>query len=395
MNKKLFTLTFSIILLSSFFAGLLGIIMVSQETPLNSLKNLSVTLEIKQYRKGQLIRMVTEKDDMILENFALFMEAFLTNPTAEVKATLHDGGGGGTEITVWSDDISKSIGMAYESGGPSSLAGKIGIGEGDTAATRSDYWLESEYAEKEATATYSSGVITIVSSIPITDTKTITEAIFFVTWWSSGEDGSRNYAFFRDVFTGVNVNDGDTLSLTYYLNLNNSGFTDQFGKLLAAIFSTISNAEGSLRTVQLTDITNNNRWFTVYGNTLSGSPFAYWFGSSVDYSGSYSGVFVAIGTGTTANGRALYKLATYNTENVITSQEHYDDPTLELYEYSTVTVSATATISEAGVYRLWSWCSGPSSGSISFGNVMLWRLTFAGVSVPTSQTISVKFTVGT
>jgi hypothetical protein len=297
----------------------------------------------------------------------------------------------GTFWSPYDEAIDETMGDVTHSGDNGGyVGGIIGIGtDGDVGITRSDYDLNDVVDEDYCVASYASGNVSMSVSFynDWEETKNIDEAGFMCEWtlWDDDVEEYVSYPvlLFHDNFTAIEVEEEEYLVVTYYLSLDQTGFTNNFGEFLAAIFHPC--AYDSSRTVLLQNKVGNSYNMAIY-NVTSLDGYSY-FGSSVP-DAEYPHVFISVGTGATATSRSSYKLQT-ETATYGRAATVYD---IEADYYTSwlasLQVSSTSTITEAGLFRIF---TAIISNHAYSDEVMMWRCTFAGVNVPSGQNINIRF----
>ncbi|MDE1824344.1 MAG: hypothetical protein KGH74_03525 [Candidatus Micrarchaeota archaeon] len=205
----------------------------------------------------------------------------------------------------------------------------------------------------------------ISGSQAITSSVTIQEAGLF----SKGYAAAGGTMLFHDTFVGINVINGDTVTISYEIDLNNSGLNDNFCRFIAGGMTgnlagggasnvTITSTSGSTLVVDLwcnagsavgTDVPNKaTAHSTSCGTPPSTEP-------------------MAIGTGSSAFTTSSLALTTMVGSYTQVASASYVSPTN--YWTTTFTVGSSNTIGEAGMFL-----------TISGVNYMFFALTFTGQS---------------
>ncbi|MBI2938106.1 MAG: hypothetical protein HYY22_07870 [Thaumarchaeota archaeon] len=256
----------------------------------------------------------------------------------------------------------------------------IQIGTGNTAPTRNDKSIQTsaETAVEISAPSYSSGNISFSASIAITGTKDITESVMYSTYEEWVGNTNKAFVMFRDTFSPISVVNGDSVTVTYYLSLTNTSFTDTFGEILAYVW-TGTGSSGSLSATGLTDITNTAQTAYVYSTAQTNVMF--------DTGSAGSNILLQIGTGNTAATRADYVIQTPVETAVGTSVPSYSNGNVSLS--GVVTTTASRSVTEAGLYIEVKNTAGTDV------QLMLWRAVFSAVAVPSGGQITVTFTVDT
>jgi len=342
---------------------------------------LSPILTVTVYdSNGNLKSTQVKEDDLIVNNFRDWLQALFTTGTSVTASLTNDANTtktvnirSGTYANSWLDSAT----------GSGTKGGVAGIGTGTTAAARTDYALETQ-VEADATQfsgfpqySTSTGIITMSFSFPITDTHAITEAVFGCNWVAS--DASENtFILFHDVFSAVNVVNGDTLVLGYTLTLTESGFSNNFGQMLNAIFSSVN--DGSVLGFNMDNSVT----------ATESSHISYTYQSTSGYYGfvvttpSNNNV-IAVGTSSTATSRAHYGVQT-----AVEALTTVNTPTVGT---GTVVVQTDITCVSARVITEAAFFIGSDIDVGSGKYNLMWRAVFAGVSVDAGKAIRITFTL--
>lgn len=323
--------------------------------------------------QGLLKSHYLKNDDLILDNYRYFWGAVFTGNVSPVDAALVDDGGNNRSVRVHVAGVNTNT-VADSGSGTGNKGGYIGIGTGTTAPARTDYSLETQVESYTApTAGYptwdsASGNVTISASIPITNTRTITEACLSARWVDTS--GSVYYfTMFRDTWAGTSTVSGDTMVITYIHQLTTTSFTNNMGLLMQGIFTNVANA-GSLQLSGFKTINNAAFTLRIYYNVASSNAWT-------TYSGANHFSDSRIGTGTTAVARTQYELTTPVDLMTIPSIISYGATTYIIQ--SDIACASNRAVTEYALYI------GITTTTPSAQTMMLIRYTFAAVNVPSGQ----------
>jgi len=169
--------------------------------------------------KGRLVARRYIKGKLILNNFknwiggALGAEEYLDGAIDETRyASMVDMGGVTRSIAVryvvYAMDRFSFQGRTYRTEN-FAVGSRTRIGTGTIAPARSDYALEAEYASGIPTVTIGADYVAWSVGITLVTGATITEAGL-----SQKAGGAYDILLTRDVFAGVSVPDGGTISVT-------------------------------------------------------------------------------------------------------------------------------------------------------------------------------------
>ena len=325
---------------------------------------------------GNLKASRCKDDDLSVSNFhgwlaALFTEAYGQNVVIDTAKNVS----GATIISGFVKTLTVDSG-GYMFATCTGAAGPvIAVGNGTNAPTTSDYSLQTmvENYTIITPAVYANGNVTFSAAITMTATRDISESGVFLRW-----GGVSNYIMmiFRDTFSPVTTNSGDAITITYTIGFAGTGFTNNFGYVLAGVFQWAPAA--SEPTVTLYDIANSSQTFTIYGDTQT-----YWlFDPSAGVSGT-SGI--QVGTGSQA-----FALNDYSLQTGVESIASNSKPQIganNITGCSTIVMTATRTITEAGYFL-----KGINT-TMATKTYMVWRKVFAGVEVPINTCITITFKI--
>jgi hypothetical protein len=331
------------------------------------IKNIRTVLQVDVYDvEGNLRESRLKDDDLILDNFGNWMSGWFEDAT-NVGKTLKRTSGSTTSVGVKSTSPSFCWTANYDVGA------MAGVGTGTTAPTTGDYDLETQIGDwtKINNPTYADGNITFGCSIQSPTAQDITEA--GVIWTYS--DQSIQFLVLRDTFSAVSTGEGESITLTYTIVLG-SGFTDNFGNILAQCFEYTEDSTND-DYIYLIDYGNVNRTCRVQYDDNVGV-------FRVPPTRPSTGIW--IGTGTTAPDRSDYHLVT-----PVESLFGVSEPSWNTGDGGNATVSATIRvtanreITEAGFYQR---TYATDSTSIL---VLLWRTTFAAESIASGEYCTITF----
>jgi len=362
-----------------------GEVRVSVDAPW---KKIQTTLQIQVYDSNGVLRdSVVKKDDLVLNNFRIFLCGVFVPVYNQNSKTvsLKDTTNAARVIHTRSTSTTYSTNTYSDSSsGTAAKGGVIGIGIGSTAPTVSDYNLENQVESYTAitsgypTWTSATGNVTITATIPITATRTITEAALGCVWIPSTGVIEYTFIHFRDTFAGVVVHNLDTCVITYFIELTSVEFSDNFGRFLAALFTTV--ADGGYVSASLKDQLGNTDTIYIYYPTFYESSLTITLWPS---SATVSGARVGIGTANTAPARTH--------ANLIAAVETMTAPApIPAISGATVTIIADVLCTSARDVVEAAFFLG---GTTTTDTYMFWRDTFTLVAIPAGNSIRVVFTI--
>lgn len=373
---------------------------------------LNVTVTDKQ---GHLVANRYEPNDLILNNFYNWMIGFLDNAQTgvEITSSLKNTAGSAVTAGMWGS-ISSACGGGFGCTGAGE-GGLIEVGTLSTAATRADFTIGAAYQSFFGTTSACSqggtDTILVAGSENANTGTTITESGLFYQF--SGSVQAIMLA--HDVFAGIVVSGGNTITVQYSWSLNNGGFNYNLCEFLAAYFTQPNGAGGNVKTPNSLMVffdTNgkNVTWvpncvpagavwggalFPVLSSAPTTSQCQPWASGDTN-----NAMKIAIGTGSAAFTPTSRSLTALYASNFITNATY--DSAGNAYETATVLLTTGATISEAAIYlTLPKGCIGYSplksagAGSCTQGyasdTIMLLAATFSGQVVPNNQAIGITF----
>lgn len=311
-NRKIVFVLCLILLVPLFLA-------VTTKTPENKplVKGAKMTpsLNISVYNSDGILKATRLKeDDLLLDNFRNFFIAFFDSATSKT-VDLKDTSNTARTIVVHKTSSTTTNTWSDSASGSTTKGGIMGIGSGTNAPTQTDYALQTIYGSlADVPNTYptwdvATGNVTIQKSFAITGTITITEAVLGVRWIPSSGTTSYDIMMFRDTFTGISCVNGDTVVVTYKINLSVS-YNRNFGILLSNIFYNVADAGTKQDTLYSITATPISMIFYYYTSATTGI---------FNCGGAYA-VYIAHGTGSTAESRSHATLTTLTDSlSVITS----------------------------------------------------------------------------
>jgi hypothetical protein len=331
-------------------------LLTPQTVAKDAVNSISLSIDVKAYHSdGQLYAERNLPDDLINNNLnTLLLQMFTPNQSCDnyldtANAFL-------TLVIYGTVGCSPAIYLIYNPTSCNSApycGTRIAIGTGSNTPARSDYQLQTIYggyfADTSSCVTGATDTVQITGSDSITSTVAITEAGLFSYL---AYPGGVSVMLSHDTFTAINAVNGDTVTVTYDLSLNNSGFTNQFCNWLAAILqgsvqSTFSN------TVTLTDTSGNIATYSVWCSTAAGTFIinsASPCGSSV-LTNTNAFILMEIGTGTNAFTPSSEHLTSPIGSPTPISNTVYSSANGQIYYTTTFTgISSSNTITEAGVF---------------------------------------------
>ena len=373
MKKIIVNKSEKIMLASSFSVILLTVLLLSNtvvqpklsSTTSNSLK---VYLNIDVYDVNGVLKDSRYKpDDLAMNNFGLWVSSLVTSPDIAVTATFTRESAGSDAVGVRHSYI-----YGFTRGLSGTDGGFIAVGTGTTSPTITNNDLEAEVFTKVEVgdSTYSNGNVTIIGTVPCTSSQNITEAGFYM------QNGITNYNYlmFRDTFSDITVVDTDTIVITYTLMLSNE-FTDNFGKILCGMLSSID-ANEPTKNYTLSDVDGNS--ITVnYASGEGASPTTWVFDTTYGVSPM---VGIGIGTGTTAPDHSDYSLETQVETITSMVRPSYDGGNVTVTAVHVTTGSRA--ITEVGLFMYVRTTGGDPE------QVLLWHDTFTAENVGSGEAVS-------
>jgi hypothetical protein len=330
---------------------------------------------------GQITAHYVDRNDLITNNFVNFLVSLFTPPTGSTSSfTATDTSG-----------ISRTFVLRSQGGanrGPPTYAlyttdlgavgGTIQVGGGTILASRTDTNLQTPYQSAVAVNTPAydgtTGNVTVAASIVAQSATSVSESAFIIVW-DDLSSALRSILLFHDVFPAIAVTSGSTIAVQYTFELLNTGFTNNFGNLLACTFT---NTPGSgYASLSSTDTSNTVR---------SGFCYAFAAIGAIDNSGSYPYPRIGVGSGSTAPTRSGYSLATPACGFQTVTPPTILSGNILAIPASVTCVSATS-ITEADFELAYNINLSPPI------SVMFWRATFPAVSVPANTAITITFKV--
>ena len=227
----------------------------------NSMNKLSPHLTITV--NGVVV--VDKEDDLVVTNGLKVLQGFFTDPSgSSAFMTITDSSNVARNFGFYGK-ASQYVGYISSTSGATPLGGMIGIGTSSSAASTSQVGLGSlQLIGGVQSSTYSGGNITIVNTFDISSSLALKEVGLFLRLHST--TGDANIMFARDTYTTVNVVSGDTVVVTYVLNLNNTAFTDNFGQFFENLFGYHSSTSSFF----MQDISGSDRLFVIYSTYSAG-----------------------------------------------------------------------------------------------------------------------------
>lgn len=339
----------------------------------DSISDIKVGLDVVVHNpQGDVIGSYHEDEDIITHNFRCFINAICREDTWGNTETLYDNTNTSKTVQFFSDLIASSV-FCY------GATASIRIGNDSTAETVQDYKLWSEVdAVQVANSLYSDGNVTASATLNIDADQSsgICEAGLSCYWRPTTGGVSYDFLMFRDTFTPIVCTIGDTVTVTYTVQLINAGFNDNFGALLMCYLD-----EGADGIFEVTATSGTDYNITAKGT--SGTNWLFDNAANTPYCG------IIVGTGTTTETRSDYVC-----ETPVSSLTKPSDPTM-IYDSTSANVTFTSDIIIGSSYDLTEACfyiNTRSDGGVSI-SVMLWRVTFSPYSYTASDTAAVTFRV--
>jgi hypothetical protein len=388
--------------------------------------DVSLALQVNVTDHGKLVSSHNFPNDLILNNFYDWLIAALNNAQSlsTVTASVTNTGGVSQTAQTWGLNVNGATTCNSGSNSPIGFncaqpgqGGLIEVGTSSTAAARTDYNIGTAFQSYFDTSSVCSASTT--DSVVISGSEnanagaTITESGLFYQWTRGTTTTTEMFA--HDVFSGIVVSMGNTVTIQYTWALNNAGFNYNLCELLAGYWTQPNSQGNTVKTpvpqMVFYDTAGRNVTWTPICNTQSSQ--SYWgivqplASSSPTTSGcagwgagaTVNTMQIAIGTGTSAFTPTSRALTAYYAENYITSTTY--DSAGNAYETTSISLATGATISEAAIYlTLPAGCinyspnhgSGAGScGSYGSDTIMLLAATFTGQVVPNTGAIGVTF----
>jgi hypothetical protein len=328
-------------------------------------------------------------NDPFTDNFrSLFSGVFTEHNGAEVTTNLTSFYSTPMYISV------KTPMEAYTGGGSSdaysfscpvnsATGGKIGIGNGTSPANVADYNLENQIGSWTSVSSpiYTNGQIIFSSAIGISNDVNISESgVALLVFAGNVYVGSEPALVLHDTFTALPATNGDTVTVTYTIQLLNTGFTDNFGQIIAGIFR--YKTPGTDWYITLTDISGTSK-NAYLGRSHSG----YWLFSTHSGAANNTGIEVGIGNG--ALNRSSYNLTTSINTLMSNSNPVYSSSGINgTITFSTTLVfSANYNLTEAGFFM-----KGVDTSDGTF-TYMLWRSIFVEYEYSSDDPLTVTYVV--
>lgn len=386
--------------------------------------DIGLSLRINVSDHGKVLSSTYLEHDMILNNFYKWLIALLNNAQSgeRIFASVTDTAGSAQTPSTWGADNGGlhcgNAGVYCFNAVKAGQGGLIEVGTSSTAATRADTNLGTAFQSYFNTNSYcSTGAtdsIIITGSVNANSGVTITESgLFFQD--TTASNVVHTYILAHDIFAGVVVSAGNTITIQYTWSLNNAGFNYNLCELLAAYFTQPNGANNQVKTpaalmVFYDTLGRNVTWSPIcdratnsfYGAVYPLSSSSPTSAACTTFSSGQTNnaMQIQIGTGGVAFTPTTRKLTTYYAQNYITSTSQ--DGAGNAYETANILLVTGATITEAGIFlTLPRGCIGYSplnsagSGQCVTGyasdTIMLLAATFAGQVVPNGQSIGVTF----
>jgi hypothetical protein len=375
----------------------------------------SLAIRINVTDHGKLLSSTYLPHDLITDNFYKWLIAFLNNAQSgqTVYTSLKVVGGTTWNVGMWgvlSSYGCGTISQNYIGCTAPGLGGLIEVGSGVAAAARTDVSVttvfQSYFQTSTSCSTGSTDSIVITGSENANTGVTMTEAGLFYSWYSTLAGANLYVMFAHDVFSGVAVSAGNTITVQYTWNLNNAGYNYNLCTYLAGLLAQPNGPNGNVRTpdayIQFKDSTNHVvSWVptcnagVVTGGLGALNPTHPESTACVGNQGTINAMQIEIGTGSTAFTPASYALNTYYAQNYVTSVNY--DLAGNAYETANILLATGATIREAGIFlTINSGCISPNFGTDSCGSygsdtIMLLAFTFSAQVVPSGKSIGITF----
>lgn len=346
----------------------------------NLSKSMATTIKVEARDKaGNLKQTVVKENDLILTNFAVWIaSAFIQVASA---------GATPTGLQQIKNTAGSNVNFFCRGPTPSStLWGQataytrytyLRVGTGGGSATISDYNLNTaaENFVQVGAATITSNNVTFSTATTATTTETINEAGVFI---QDGRAGGYMFMMIHDTFTGIPVVATDTVTVTYTIT-SGSGFTANWVDLIAGCFYPVKDYGTAAITYTMEDDTGGARTIVVLDDGDSSN----WLFDTNNFPFEQG---MKIGTGTTAPA-----LSDYNVETPVESYTVTQQPVMQANINFTIaavfTCASSRTITEAGFFTV----AKDSGGTTR--NIMMWRDTFAGVTIDAGRQVTINFIV--
>lgn len=381
--------------------------------------SLNVTVTNPQ---GHRIANIYEPHDLIVNNFYHWLIAFLDNAQSlqTISTTMTDVGSTTRTVNVWYSAVtSPPCNVEMLNCANAGQGGLIEVGTSSVAATRSDVVLgnpfQTYFYTSSACSQGTTDSVLVSGSENANSGATISESGLFVQGTGGGAVGGHTYMLAHDIFSGIPVSGGNTITVQYAWSLNNAGFNYNLCEFLAAMFTQPNGAGNQIKTpnalmVFYDTLGRNVSWAPACYNAgiSAGAPLWYLSPSTPSASTCQSwsaanianAIQIAIGTGSNAFTPTTRSLTTFYAENYITSTSY--DAAGNAYETANILLVTGATISEAAIYLTlpfgcigYSPLHGAGNGACitasTTDTIMLMAATFAPQVVGNGISIGVTF----
>jgi hypothetical protein len=348
----------------------------------DNVNKINTHLTVRVYdSEGNLKDSRYKPDDLILNNFKNILIRWLWANTTDIDSYAYPHDLTNVERTLMVRmDSSDTLASFRDSISDTEHKGAhIGIGTGTTSPIGSNYCLESQHGSWTAISqaplwNSTQGNVTITSSIACTSSVSISEAVLMVQWVDTGST-VRQFALCRDTFTPISVINGDSVAVAYSICLDDTGFTDNFGKALSMMLDYATDGTDGLlgSSLDLYDHLGSPRDLRSFGFSSIDNTIANFPGGSLQQE-------VWIGNSTVTPARNQYTLS-HPIESPV-GLTYVQTLSGDLVIQADAYCQNSNTVTEAGFFmRL----------TDDNYNFMMIRDTFSGVSVDAGHFINIRF----
>ena len=167
----------------------------------------------------------SKPNNLILDNFGIWLAGFFRAPVAATKIiNLNDSGGTPRAIHVWEQPNAANLFNVDPSDKIGSL---LQVGAGTTAATRADENVETAFGTApeddvfdSGTGVYAVGTISLSGALTAGGAGTINETCLFGAWVYGAGSVLANFLLFHDILvSGEAFVLGNTITVAYTINL--------------------------------------------------------------------------------------------------------------------------------------------------------------------------------
>ena len=319
---------------------------------INAINQITLTLNFTVTHNGKSYSTIIP-NDLLTDNFYKLMLSLFTpcySSSTQIVYTVVLTSNVPDNVVMWNCNSSTSI-FGFASTFNAINGGVIEIGTSSITPKTSDYNLNTAFQTYFTTTSscnigttdniVTSGSESISSSASITETGLLLDI------------GSIYILLSHDTFSAIVVNSGDTVTVSYTLNLNNVGFNNNLCQILYGILQyEVGNA---VLQITLTDITGTSYIYCIKNPMMSSVSILTAINGASCTSSSWSGgsnynfIQMAIGTAANTFTPSSYALTSQIASTVITNNV-YSSTNAQVYYTTTFTLPNTKTIAEAGLF---------------------------------------------